>query len=397
MITIQSAESALKNIFLESAINDINTKTNPFLAMINKNTKTASSKEARSYIRYGNRGSVVVGEEGGELPVNAGAKTIEIVTPLKNLYGTFQITDKAIRAAQNNAGAFANLLAGEMKNLVASAQLNLNQMLFGNGMNYLGHTEAHNFTNKNLTLPARYIGNFKVGDTFKLLNANNVVVGESLEVASITDNVINFTGATIIDNRDRFYLYSLEDESQNLNGIDAIFRSDKMYNLTPQQFAPIKPYIKTSTSTTTGSVAVTESEIFDFLNKIEDAVECNPIDVIMTHLNVRRAIYNELRGTHANAETDVKKSGVTTLTFNGVPVYADSKCKGGTAYALSSDNWAIHQLCDWTWLSGDDGGVLARIDGKAGYSASLVKYADLLCSNPAFQGKMTLYSANKVV
>jgi hypothetical protein len=62
-------------------------------------------------------------------------------------------------------------------------------------------------------------------------------------------------------------------------------------------------------------------------------------------------------------------------------------------YALNSDSWNMYELCDWTWISGDDGSILKQIDGKAGYSATLVKYADLICSKPFIQGKVTNYSA----
>jgi len=55
----------------------------------------------------------------------------------------------------------------------------------------------------------------------------------------------------------------------------------------------------------------------------------------------------------------------------------------------------MHQLCDWTWLSGDDGSILKQIDGRAAYNATLVKYADLICEKPFLQGKLTGFSAKR--
>ena len=37
------------------------------------------------------------------------------------------------------------------------------------------------------------------------------------------------------------------------------------------------------------------------------------------------------------------------------------------------------------WLEGDDGKVLKQIAGKPLYSATLVKYADLICDRPIGQ------------
>ena len=41
------------------------------------------------------------------------------------------------------------------------------------------------------------------------------------------------------------------------------------------------------------------------------------------------------------------------------------------------------------WLAGDDGRVLKQIPGKPVYSATLVKYADLICARPNGQGMIS--------
>ena len=58
-------------------------------------------------------------------------------------------------------------------------------------------------------------------------------------------------------------------------------------------------------------------------------------------------------------------------------------------YLLNSADFALHQLCDWQWLEGEDGSVLRQVPGKPVYSATLVKYADLLCSRPNGQGMLS--------
>ena len=393
MITIQSVDSALKNIYLESVINDINTKTNPFLTMVQKNSKTVSGKEARALIRFGNLGSVSAGHEGGELPVNQGMSA-EIVTTLKNLYGTFQISDKAIRSAQNSPGAFSSLISNEMLNLVGTAQRNLNGMLYGNGMRYLGHTLTVEASA--VTVPARYIGNFATGQRFRILTANNAVLG-TVTAGAITStgntHRVAFSGAFTNVNHDRYYLFADEDNIE-LSGIDRIFRHDTLYNLPIATNREILPCIVTDTVTGTQQV-LNEAEIMRFFTAYEEHNQSMPADILLTHPNVRRAIFEELKNLRTNVDAAELAGGFKGFTFNGLPVYSDMKCRPGTMYALNSDSWGMHQLCDWTWLSGDDGGVLKQIDGKAGYNATLVKYADLLCDKPFLQGKVTNFSANR--
>ena len=71
---------------------------------------------------------------------------------------------------------------------------------------------------------------------------------------------------------------------------------------------------------------------------------------------------------------------------NGIPIVADRYCPTGTLYLLNTNDFNLHQLCDWQWLSDDDGRVLKQIPGKPVYTATLVKYAELLCSRPCGQG-----------
>ena len=62
-------------------------------------------------------------------------------------------------------------------------------------------------------------------------------------------------------------------------------------------------------------------------------------------------------------------------------------------YLLNTNDFTLHQLCDWKWLEGDDGKVLKQNAGYPTYSATLVKYADLICDRPNGQAKISNISA----
>lgn len=83
------------------------------------------------------------------------------------------------------------------------------------------------------------------------------------------------------------------------------------------------------------------------------------------------------------------KGGYKALSFNGIPVVADRFCPAGTLYMLNTDDFCLHQLCDWQWLENEDGKILKQIAGKPVYTATLVKYAELVCSRPFGQGMLT--------
>ena len=77
------------------------------------------------------------------------------------------------------------------------------------------------------------------------------------------------------------------------------------------------------------------------------------------------------------------------MDFNGIPVIADRFCPEGTMYLLNTNDFKIHQLCDWQWLEGEDGKVLKQIANKPVFTATLVKYAELICDRPGGQGILT--------
>jgi hypothetical protein len=231
MITIQNAESALKNIYLDAIISDINTKTNPFLTMVQKNSKQVAGKDIRIPIRKISEKSVSIGTEGGDLPIYVDGKQFEINVPLKNLYGSFQISDKAIRSACNNPGAFASLLSQEMTNLVNTAKSNLNAKIYGCARRYLGYTDS--IASNELTVQERFISNFKVGDVFTIMRVDCYTNATSATVSAISGNKITFTGTFTASNQDRYYLYAGtygSADTSDLNGIDSLYRVDTLYN-----------------------------------------------------------------------------------------------------------------------------------------------------------------------
>ena len=90
-----------------------------------------------------------------------------------------------------------------------------------------------------------------------------------------------------------------------------------------------------------------------------------------------------------NLDVTELNGGYKALSYNGIPIVSDRFCPAGTMYLLNTDDFALHQLCDWQWLEGDDGKVIKQIAGKPTYSATLVKYAELICTRPCGQARLS--------
>ena len=137
MVTMTSADKALKTLYLGVVTEQINTNANPLLSRIKQTTEDVWGKEIKKLAQYGVNGGIGAGTETGSLPGAAGNNYEQFTLSLKNLYGTIELSDKAIRASENQSGAFVNLLNAEMEGLLKSSAFNFGRMLYGDGSGVL--------------------------------------------------------------------------------------------------------------------------------------------------------------------------------------------------------------------------------------------------------------------
>ena len=124
MITMETADNALKTYYLDAVKEALDLKANPLLAKLERTSANVVGKDVRKLVKAGMNGGIGAGTETGDLPTAINRKGYEFVATLKNLYGTIEISDKALRAASSNEGAFVNVLNEEMQALIKSASLN---------------------------------------------------------------------------------------------------------------------------------------------------------------------------------------------------------------------------------------------------------------------------------
>ena len=138
---LSNADSALKTVYLEALNEQLNQSVSPFLAAIEKTSNHVWGKEVSKTVVHGINGGIGAGNEDGSLPVANGNTYTKLTSTLKNLYGVIEVSDKAVRASENNAGALVNILNAEMEGLLKASKFNLGRMLFGDGSGTLSTIE----------------------------------------------------------------------------------------------------------------------------------------------------------------------------------------------------------------------------------------------------------------
>ena len=383
MVTLASADSALKSFYLDAVAQQLNTEVNPLLAKIKQSTADVWGKEVRRLAQYGVNGGVGAGTEEGSLPAAGGNNYDQFVTTLKNLYGTIEISDKAVRASENSAGAFVDLLNAEMEGLLRSSAFNFGRMLFGDGSGILCTVSA--VSGNVVTVDS--VKNVIEGMTVDVLDADGDqvtgVTARRITAVDRTGKTVTLSGGALTGVASGCTLCVQGSHNLELTGLGAIFKDDgSLYGLSRAERPWMIPYIKESVGT------ISENAIQTAIDYLEETAGSR-VDMIVCSWGVKRALQAVLSESRMQTDMAELAGGYRTITYNGIPVVADRFCPAGTMYLLNTRDFCLHQLCDWKWLEGDDGKVLRQVPGKPLYTATLVKYADLICTRPCGQAMLT--------
>ncbi len=142
-----------------------------------------------------------------------------------------------------------------------------------------------------------------------------------------------------------------------------------------------RSYIKDAEGT------LTEEMLTDMLDYVEES--CNSkINMIICSYKTRKKIAALIANDRRVVNTTDVRTGFGTIAVNDVPVYADKYCPDDRILFLNTDDFSLNQLCDWEWLEDESGKILKQMAGKAAYTATLVKYAELICKKPCGQAML---------
>lgn len=386
MVTLNSAEEALKTLYLGVVSEQLNTSTNPLYNAIEKTSSDVWGKEIVKLVPFGLNGGISAGDEDGDLPNAAGNNYERFTLELKNLFGKISISDKAIRASETSAGAFVNLLNAEMEGLLRASKFNFGRMLYGDGTGKLGTVVAWSENTNPNKFKLDSVRNLMEGMVIDIYPAGGAKVhGRRITHIDRENAIVTVDGGagvnTLLSAGD--YITVQNSYGKELTGLGAIFaKTGKLYGLNKEDYSWLVPYTK---SLSTG-FAVTDMQ--EAIDKVEERAG-SAINFIVASADARRVYLNELMTERVNIDYMNLDGGFKAVSYNGIPVVADRFVPEGTMYLLDTNDFKLHQLCDWKWLESGEGRILHQDVNKATYTATLVKYADLICDRPFGQACIT--------
>jgi len=381
VIDLTSAQNALKDAYLSAASNILNTQTNPLFAKIKQTSADVYGRQIIKVAPIGINGGIGAGTETGELPTANGNNYVQLKTTLKNLYGTMEISDKAVRASANNNGAFIDLLSAEMEGLLNSSKFNLARMLYGDGTGAVATVVSYADGVATMDNVKNLIEGMVV-DVYSSNGSATTNVGIRIKYVDRVNKtvVFNNVNATMSEG-DIFYVQG--SKNNEITGLGAIFNTNaNIYGLSRNENKWLNPYVSTK-----------EQEISD--NALQEAIDFleensnSHVDFITCGAGVRRAYLQYLTCYRRNVDVLELNGGHKSISFNGIPMVTDRFVADDTMYLLDTSKFTLHQLCDWEWIEGEGGNILRQKPGYPAYSATLVKYADMICDQPNGQAKIS--------
>ena len=276
MVDLTSCQAALKDAYLVAACNQLNTMANPLLTKIKQSTANVYGKQIIKMAPIGLNGGVGAGSETGLLPTANSNTYAEFKTTLKNLYGTIEISDKAIRASESNLGAFVNLLDAEMEGLLTASKFNLGRMLYGDGSGLVATVSSYSSSTHTATLDSvKNIMEGMVLDSY----SEDVLDNAGLRVKYVdrVNKTVTFVNAPNTDlvSNDKLYVQGSKDNE--ITGLGAIFGAGStLYGLSKTENKWLTPYTSTTSQEISDDVMSQAVDLLAEYSASNIDIECLP-------------------------------------------------------------------------------------------------------------------------
>ena len=253
-------------------------------------------------------------------------------------------------------------------------------MLYGDGNGYVAAITKEEDDGSLAVTP---VGRVTEGMKVDIRNSSSIMTGgENVTIASVDYAAGTITIAEVIEGTlAGKYIYVHGAYGNEITGFEALFGDDDIYGIDRDTESYCRPAAFTVST-------LSESAIMEKINFLEEYFNNRP-DMILCSYKTKSAIAELLLGSRSNVNTTVLEGGYSAILFDGIPVVADRYCPENTIYLINTNDFVLAQLCDWSWLEDEDGKILKQVPGKAAYSATLVKYAELICKKPCAQGIIT--------
>ncbi len=270
-----------------------------------------------------------------------------------------------------------------MESLVAAAKFNFARMLFQDGSGKLATIVGTGSTTTVLTVDT--VKNVMEGMVIDVVKNKTTAVSTGHKIVAVdrANKTIKVDPA-VSDKTTGNYLVLQGSHNAEIYGLPYLYNTTTE---TPTLYGNVRASVSYLLPQTKTVNAVSTDSVQELLDDIEER-SGGKIDLLLTSYDMRRKYLAALQSTRTNVDYMNLDGGFKSISYNGIPIYADRFVEDDTIHFVNTADFKLQQLGDWSWIEGEGGRILRQLDNKAAYGATLVKYANLICVRPIGQAKM---------
>lgn len=384
-VTMQTAEAAFKTVFLDVLRDQINTQTSAIYNKIqSSNRNIEGGNKVVKLAPFGLNGGFGGAGADQKLPVSGGNNYVQFKSWLKQLFGVIEIDDIAAEASKRDVGAFLNLVNANMGGLLKHAKCSFGRQIYLDGSGKLTNTGV---TTDSTTVNVASTQYLIEGMIIDILDNTGAIItnGAHRRIKSVdrTGNKITLEGTAKVTTAATDFITEQGLYNKELTGLEAIMSpTGTLYELNKSEYTWLIPQLFSNAGD------ISDRKIIRAINQVKNRAG-GKVDFIAAAPDVIEEYYEYLESTKRNVNTTELKGGFTAITINGVPMVDDMNIKSGKMYLLDTTQFTFHQLDDWDWMQDQQGAILKQVPGYAKWTATLRKYAELICDHPAAQAEIS--------
>ena len=389
MVTMQTFDTALKDIYEEPMRDQINIGSGIFLAKVEQTSKDIEGgRRVYKIAPYGVNGGTGSGSDTQALPVSGGNLYAPFVSGIKSIRGVIKFTDQVMKASRGSKAAFLSAMESEQDGLLKSARFTYGRQSYLNGTGICtscGETSNSVVVNVEST---QYLIEGMIIDIVDAETGDPIDNGTQRRIVAVNrigdQKSIVLDGTTGVTTTSDHAIVEQGSLNQELTGMEAVFaQSGSLYGLDKSQYPWLVPYRHDLQNS-----AIDDQTIVDTINFVEEYRGSN-INLLIANPAVESEYYKYLEATKRSVNTTTLEGGYKSLSVAGRPMVKDRFVKPGCLKLLDTTQWKMHTLDggDWSWLD-EDGKILKWVSGFAMWTAVLIKYCELICDHPGGQAEI---------
>lgn len=377
LLNVTNIAAALKDYYLEGLRTQINTEADPLWSELEKSTRLVSGEQIKMSIRYGRSGGIGARADDGDLPAANARKSVKATISPKNLFARMQLTERAIKASAQDAGAFVSQLEQVLDDLQVDARDDIQRQAYSDGTGKIATLAASPTSATTLTLNT--VVGLAEGMLIDVLRGDtNASLHAGVEITLVDDdnNQIVVGTAITADHTRSDYVTRAGSYNLEMTGMSSVFaQTGNIYGLARSSYT----FLKATRLVVSGDLS--EVKIQEGLDRAFNRTGVKHDFLIGSH-GVRRGWQNLKSAERSAVNTVELKGGFKAPTYENdgrqIPFIAAKYAPSGTLRAISRQNFEVAWMGDWEFMD-KDGAVLSRVANKNAYEATLELFADIVC------------------